>query len=112
MCRRAARFSPILRSRRTWPSPTGTRRDPAEVYADFPALEAKRFASGGSLSGGQQQQLAIARVLLAAPRLMLLDEPSDGFQPSVVEEIGETLLRVKQRTGMGLVLVEQGPIWC
>jgi ABC-type branched-subunit amino acid transport system ATPase component len=85
------------------------RRDTSEVFEDFPALQEKRFAAGGSLSGGQQQQLAIARVLLAAPKLMLLDEPSDGVQPSVVEEIGETLLRVRRRTGMGMILVEQEP---
>jgi urea ABC transporter ATP-binding protein UrtE len=83
------------------------RRGLDEAFAAFPALEAKREAMGGSLSGGQQQQLAIARVLLAEPALMLLDEPSDGVQPSVVEEIGERLAAIRKQRGMAMILVEQ-----
>jgi ABC-type branched-subunit amino acid transport system ATPase component len=83
------------------------RRDLATAFAAFPALEAKREAMGGSLSGGQQQQLAIARVLLAEPSLMLLDEPSDGVQPSVVAEIGERLGAIRKERGMAMILVEQ-----
>ncbi len=77
------------------------------VLEAFPALRGKLDAMGASLSGGQQQQLAIARVLLAEPSLILLDEPSDGVQPSVVEEIGETLLEMRKSRNLALILVEQ-----
>ena len=78
-----------------------------EVYSIFPALAEKRRTQGGRLSGGQQQQLAVGRALMGRPKLLLLDEPSEGIQPSVVSELSAILLRIIRESGMGLVLVEQ-----
>ncbi len=80
---------------------------PEEGLAAFPMLRTRRHEPAGRLSGGQQQQLAIARAMMAHPRLMLLDEPSEGIQPSIVAEIAAALGGVAARTGMGLILVEQ-----
>ncbi|QHI96803.1 ATP-binding cassette domain-containing protein [Xylophilus rhododendri] len=73
----------------------------------FPYLAANLDRPGGVLSGGQQQQLALARALAAHPQLMLLDEPNEGIQPSVVEEIEAAILRLNREFGMTMVLVEQ-----
>jgi len=81
--------------------------DADEIYAIFPALAEKRRLPGGRLSGGQQQQLAIGRALMGKPSLLLLDEPSEGIQPSVVQEITAILADTVRARGMGLVLVEQ-----
>jgi urea ABC transporter ATP-binding protein UrtE len=86
----------------------GARGRPIDgAFTHFPSLLAKRHAAGGSLSGGQQQQLAIARVLVATPGLILLDEPSDGVQPSIVEDIAGVLLALRQETRITMLLVEQ-----
>ncbi len=73
----------------------------------FPVLAEKRNARGGSLSGGQQQILALARALMTSPRVLLLDEPSEGIQPSIVDQIANTLRGINERRGVTVVLVEQ-----
>jgi urea transport system ATP-binding protein len=77
-----------------------------ELFALFPALQAMQGRRGGDLSGGQQQQLAIIRALVARPSLLLLDEPTEGIQPSLVKDI-ERVLRLLQERGMTILLVEQ-----
>ncbi|HVI22005.1 MAG TPA: urea ABC transporter ATP-binding subunit UrtE [Myxococcales bacterium] len=77
-----------------------------ELFALFPALSAMRNRRGGDLSGGQQQQLTIVRALVGRPSLLLLDEPTEGIQPSIVKDI-ERVLRLLQGRGMTILLVEQ-----
>nr|WBO82615.1 urea ABC transporter ATP-binding subunit UrtE [Streptomyces sp. SBE_14.2] len=79
----------------------------AEVLDLFPALRELSGRRAGLLSGGQRQQLAIARALITSPRLLLLDEPTEGIQPSVVAEIEETILVLSRRGGLSVLLVEQ-----
>jgi branched-chain amino acid transport system ATP-binding protein len=77
------------------------------ILADFPRLTRLLDRSGGALSGGEQQLLALARCLCGEPRLILLDEPTEGIQPSIIEEMIETLLSVRRRRPLTVVLVEQ-----
>ena len=79
----------------------------AKVLEEFPRLKTLLDRSGGALSGGEQQLLAIARCLCGKPRLVLLDEPTEGIQPSIIDEIVETLQRLRGNSGLTMILVEQ-----
>jgi urea transport system ATP-binding protein len=80
---------------------------PAEIFELFPVLAQMRGRRGGDLSGGQQQQLAIGRALAARPRLLILDEPTEGIQPSIIKDIGRVIRMLAGRGDMAILLVEQ-----
>ena len=80
---------------------------PAELYELFPVLKQMLHRRGGDLSGGQQQQLAIARALAPQPRLLILDEPTEGIQPSIIKDIGRVIRMLADRGTMGILLCEQ-----
>src|SRR4029077_1556125 len=83
------------------------RKVPDEVFELFPVLQSMLRRRGGDLSGGQQQQLAIGRALTMRPRLLVLDEPPEGIQPSVIKDIGRAITFLRQRGDMAILLVEQ-----
>ncbi|MGD1015415.1 MAG: urea ABC transporter ATP-binding subunit UrtE [Roseiarcus sp.] len=82
-----------------------------EIFALFPVLAEMMGRRGGDLSGGQQQQLAIARALVTRPKLLALDEPTEGIQPSIIRDIGRAILHLKQKGGMAILVVEQYFEW-
>jgi urea transport system ATP-binding protein len=88
-------------------APRGQKSIPGEIFDLFPILRQFLRRRGGDLSGGQQQQLAIGRALCARPRLLILDEPTEGIQPSVITDIGRVIRHLARDRGMAIVLVEQ-----
>jgi len=87
--------------------PKSLRHVPDEIFALFPVLRDMLARRGGDLSGGQQQQLAIARALVTRPRLLVLDEPTEGIQPSIIKDIERVIRLLANRGGMAILLVEQ-----
>jgi urea transport system ATP-binding protein len=91
-------FAPLKREQRVIPD---------DVFSLFPVLQDMLHRRGGDLSGGQQQQLAIGRALVMKPRLLLLDEPTEGIQPSIIKDIGRAIAYLRNLGGIAIVLVEQ-----
>jgi urea transport system ATP-binding protein len=89
------------------PLPREQRSIPDDVFSLFPVLDGMRRRRGGDLSGGQQQQLAIGRALVMRPRLLLLDEPTEGIQPSIIKDIGRAIEYLRNLGKIAIVLVEQ-----
>jgi urea transport system ATP-binding protein len=85
----------------------GPRTIPSRIFDLFPVLKQMLKRRGGDLSGGQQQQLAIARALVIRPKLLVLDEPTEGIQPSIIKDIGRVIDMLRQRGDMAILLVEQ-----
>jgi urea transport system ATP-binding protein len=85
----------------------GVRAIPPRIFDLFPVLKQMMKRRGGDLSGGQQQQLAIGRALVLEPKMLILDEPTEGIQPNIVHEIGDIILRLNKEEGLTVLLVEQ-----
>ena len=88
-------------------SASGDRTPPTDIYELFPVLLEMKGRRGGNLSGGQQQQLAIARALATKPKVLLLDEPTEGIQPSIIREMARTLKRIRDTRGLSIIVSEQ-----
>lgn len=86
---------------------TGKKSIPDRIFSLFPVLAEMRHRRGGDLSGGQQQQLSIGRALVLEPKLLILDEPTEGIQPNIVADIGDILLKLNREDGLTLLIVEQ-----
>jgi len=84
-----------------------SRRIPERIFELFPVLAEMMGRRGGDLSGGQQQQLAIGRALVLEPKVLILDEPNEGIQPNIVQQIGDVILKLNREEGLTVVLVEQ-----
>ena len=91
-------FGPLKRSDRSIPD---------DVFSLFPVLQSMLGRRGGDLSGGQQQQLAIGRAMVMRPKVLLLDEPTEGIQPSIIKEMARTLKRIRDEKGLSIVVSEQ-----
>ena len=87
--------------------PRSEHRIPDEIYDLFPVLRDMAQRRGGDLSGGQQQQLAIARAMIMKPKILLLDEPTEGIQPNIIQQIGRVISYLREKGDMAIVLVEQ-----
>ncbi len=96
-------FAPVKRADRSIPE---------HVFDLFPVLKTMLGRRGGDLSGGQQQQLAIGRALVTRPRLLVLDEPTEGIQPSIIKDIGRAIRYLKEEAGIAVLLVEQYLDFC
>src|SRR5512138_3579838 len=91
-------FAPLKRDERSIPD---------DIFSLFPVLQSMLGRRGGDLSGGQQQQLAIGRSLVTRPKILVLDEPTEGIQPSIIKDIGRAIRYLRDSTGMAILLVEQ-----
>jgi urea transport system ATP-binding protein len=96
-------YAPVKRSDRYIPN---------EIFSLFPVLQTMLGRRGGDLSGGQQQQLAIGRALVTRPKILVLDEPTEGIQPSIIKDIGRAIKCLRDSTGMAILLVEQYLDFC
>nr|CAD6438068.1 urea ABC transporter ATP-binding subunit UrtE [Rhizobium sp. Q54] len=94
------------------PLPRKDRFIPDEIFSLFPVLRSMLSRRGGDLSGGQQQQLAIGRAMVMRPKILVLDEPTEGIQPSIIKDIGRAIRYLRDSTGMAILLVEQYLDFC
>lgn len=97
----------VLENIQTGLEAKGGRHIPDDIFALFPVLHEMRHRRGGNLSGGQQQQLAIARALVTDPKVLLLDEPTEGIQPSIIKDIAEVLNEIRRMRGITIIVSEQ-----